>query len=118
MKKETGIAAASGGLAIGAIAITSDQAKGWLDIASIIAESPASLMLFILLILVLMGWMLVRQWQGGQECEARIDKLLDALRTIHTMLAMDERFSDQLPGWNDFIGGQLDVRTLNRRPKP
>lgn len=41
--------------------------------------------------------------------------MMDAMRILHTMLASDERYADQMPAWEDFIKpDSIDVRALRK----
>jgi len=42
---------------VAAVMITAEQAKGWVDVASAVVSSPASTLIFMLLVLMMVGWL-------------------------------------------------------------
>lgn len=108
------------------VAISASQVGDWLTVAERIAGSPAGLLLFCMLVLVLLVWLLVRQYQSGQECEERLvrmqdtydDKiagLTDAMRTLHTLLVNDDRYGDKIPSFDEFIAKPVDARSFRQK---
>ncbi|MCK9194956.1 MAG: hypothetical protein M0P19_13910 [Nevskia sp.] len=112
-KNIAGTVAAGAGAA--AVMITAEQVKGWVDVASTVVSSPASTLIFMLLVLMMVGWLAYRLYYRNEACEERINQMMDAMRILHTMLASDERYADQMPAWEDFIKpDSIDVRALRK----
>jgi len=112
-KNIAGTIAAGAGAA--AFMITAEQVKGWVDVASAIVSSPASTLIFMLLVLMMVAWLAYRLYYRNEACEERIAQVMDAMRILHTMLASDERYAEQLPPWEEFIKpDSIDVRALRK----
>lgn len=111
--KPSAAAIAGGGSAAAVLAIGATDVGEWLTVIERIAESPAGVLVFALLILVGLAYMLLRQWQSGSACEERIERLMRAMASMYALLATDDRYPD-LPAFDVFVEQGLDLRAMHK----
>lgn len=110
----------SAGLAaLGSITITAAGAREWLDAVAAVVQHPASVVLLIVLITVLLAWLFVRSAQSNEECETRVQGLQQQcgvqqsqLDALYMLLSLDRRYASRLPSIEDWRSGRIDLRLL------
>jgi len=110
MKTENVAAVGVAGAGIAAVVLKAESAKEWVAVASEIVGSPVSTLLLLLVVLMMLGWLSYRLYHKNDSCEDRIAALMDAMRTLHTMLSGDDRYAEQLPPWEEFIAKSVDAK--------
>lgn len=106
-------AIAGGGSTAAVFAIGAADVGDWLAVVERIAASPAGLLVFALLVLIGLGYLLVRQWQSGAACDERVRQLESVVQGMYALLATDDRYPD-LPPYEDFAAGKFSLHALHR----
>lgn len=116
MSREVAVGAIGGATAAVAV-VSAVEAEKWISIANTIAQSSAATTLILIILMVGLGFLLWRQYLSGEDCEERTQVLMEGMRTLYTLLAADERYSERLGTWDEFVSG-IDARTLARAGRP
>lgn len=106
-------AAAIGGAAAAAVVITVAEAREWVALAQDVVAGKSPFLVFCLVVLAVLAYLLYRQWQGGEDCAARVHQLESVVQGMYAILVTDDRYQG-LPPYADFAAGNFSIADIHR----
>lgn len=106
-------AAALGGAAAAAFAISVTEAREWVALAQDVAKGESAFLAFCLVVLGVLAYLLYRQWKGGEECTIRQRQLESVVQGMYAILVTDDRYQG-LPPYEDFAAGKFSIADIHR----
>lgn len=106
-------AAAIGGAAAAAVVISVAEAREWVALAQDVAAGKSPFLAFCLIVLGVLGYLLFRQWRGGEDCALRVHQLESVVQGMYAILVTDDRYQG-MPPYEDFAAGRFSIADIHR----
>ena len=104
-----------GTVAVAISAMTSGEAKGWLDVIDGALNRPGAVLVLLLLAGLCLIWLLVRGVAQHRDCEAKIDRLEQLLLYV---LRDHEHYDLIVRNWGKIKDGELLLDDILRGEMP